>query len=63
MDSRHCSSHKICRNPDYVDPDAGDYHIDPDCDGIDQDVDAGVTNDINFHPRSYQAPDIGADGY
>jgi len=50
-------------NPDFVDPDAGDYHIGPDSDAIDQGVDAGVKNDIDFLPRPYQAPDIGADEY
>ena len=50
-------------NPDFIDPDAGDYHIGPDSDAIDQGVDAGVTNDIDFLPRPYQAPDIGADEY
>jgi len=50
-------------NPDFVDPDDGDYHIGPGSDAIDQGVDAGVTNDIDFHLRPYQAPDIGADEY
>ncbi len=50
-------------DPDFIDPDAGDYHIGSSSDAIDQGVDAGVTNDIDFHPRPYQAPDIGADEY
>jgi parallel beta-helix repeat protein len=50
-------------DPDFVDPDTGDYHIGPNSAAIDQGVDAGVTNDIDFHPRPYQAPDIGADEY
>ncbi len=50
-------------DPDFVDPDAGDYHIGPNSDAIDQGVDAGVTNDIDHHPRPYQEPDIGADEY
>ena len=53
----------IWGNPDFVYPDAGDYHIGPDSDAIDQGVDAGVTNDIDHHPRPYQEPDIGADEY
>jgi hypothetical protein len=50
-------------NPDFVDPNAGDYHIGPASAAIDQGVNAGVTNDIDFHPRPYQTPDIGADEY
>jgi hypothetical protein len=50
-------------NPDFVNPDAGDYHIGPDSDAIDQGVDAGVTNDLDFQPRPNQTPDIGADEY
>ena len=50
-------------DPDFVDPDAGDYHIGPNSDAIDQGLDAGVTNDIDYHPRPYQEPDIGADEY
>ena len=26
-------------------------------------VDAGVTTDVDFHPRPYQIPDLGADEY
>lgn len=57
------TTNNLWGNPDFVDPDAGDYHIGPNSDAIDQGVDAGVTNDIDFHPRPYQAPDIGADEY
>ena len=50
-------------NPDFVDYLAGDYHIGENSDAIDAGVDAGVTTDIDFHPRPYQIPDIGADEY
>jgi parallel beta-helix repeat protein len=50
-------------NPDFVDYLAGDYHIGEFSDAIDAGVDAGVTTDIDFHPRPYQIPDIGADEY
>ncbi|MHC4799398.1 MAG: right-handed parallel beta-helix repeat-containing protein [Planctomycetota bacterium] len=50
-------------NPDFIDPDAGDYHIGENSDAIDAGVDAGVTRDIDFHPRPYLVPDIGADEY
>ena len=57
------TSSDISGDPDFVDPDNDDYHIGPDSDAIDQGVDAGVTNDIDHHPRPYQEPDIGADEY
>jgi len=50
-------------NPDFVDPDAGDYHLASNSDAIDVGVDAGVKIDIDWQPRPYQAPDIGADEY
>jgi hypothetical protein len=57
------TSNDLWGDPDFVDPDAGDYHIGPDSDAIDQGVEAGVTSDIDHHPRPYQEPDIGADEY
>ena len=57
------TTNDLSGNPDFIDPDAGDYHIGPDSDAIDQGVDAGVTSDIDHHPRPYQEPDIGADEY
>jgi hypothetical protein len=53
----------IWGDPDFVDYLAGDYHIGENSDAIDAGIDAGVTTDIDFHPRPYQAPDIGADEY
>lgn len=50
-------------NPDFVGYLAGDYHLGFDSDAIDQGVEAGVTNDIDWQPRPYQTPDIGADEY
>ena len=50
-------------DPDFVDYLAGDYHIDENSDAIDAGIDAGVTTDIDNHPRPYQLPDIGADEY
>lgn len=57
------TSKNIWGNPDFVDTVSGDYHIGPDSDAIDQGVDAGVKNDVDFHPRPYQEPDLGADEY
>ena len=57
------TTNNLWGNPDFVDPNAGDYHIGSNSYAIDKGVDAGVTNDIDFHPRPYQAPDIGADEY
>jgi hypothetical protein len=50
-------------DPDFVNYLAGDYHIGPDSDAIDQGIDAGVTRDIDMQPRPNQVPDIGADEY
>jgi hypothetical protein len=64
-------------DPDFVDPDAGDYHIDADSAAIDAGVDAGVRQDIDGDPRpagycydgdGYPRPmqecyDIGADEF
>jgi parallel beta-helix repeat protein len=50
-------------DPDFVDPDYGDYHIGGSSAALDAGVDAGVTTDIDFHPRPYLDPDLGADEY
>jgi len=50
-------------NPDFVDPDAGDYHIGAGSAAIDKGIDAGVKTDIDFQPRPYLTPDLGADEY
>ncbi len=51
-------------NPDFVDPEAGDYHIGPDSAAIDVGVDAGGTTDIDGEPRPDGCwADIGADEY
>ena len=52
----------IWGDPDFVDPNAGDYHIGPDSVAIDAGVDAGITVDIDGIPRPTDLiPDIGAD--
>jgi len=48
-------------DPAFVDPDAGDYHIESGSAAYNAGVDAGVTMDFDYQPRPYQAPDIGAD--
>jgi parallel beta-helix repeat protein len=53
----------IWGDPDFVNYLAGDYHIGENSDAIDAGIEAGVTTDIDFHPRPYQLPDIGADEY
>ena len=63
-----CGGGATCTNaisgdPAFVDPDAGDYHIGPDSAALDAGIDAGVYSDIDFQPRPYQAPDLGADEY
>ena len=49
-------------NPDFVDPNRGDYHIGSDSAAIDAGVNAGVLVDIDGEPRT-SAPDVGADEY
>jgi parallel beta-helix repeat protein len=48
-------------DPAFVDADAGDYHLSPDSAAIDRGVDAGLTADIDGHPRPIGLPDLGAD--
>jgi parallel beta-helix repeat protein len=50
-------------DPAFVNYLAGNYHIGENSDAIDAGIDAGVTTDIDNHPRPYQLPDIGADEY
>jgi parallel beta-helix repeat protein len=50
-------------DPDFVDPNNGDYHIGGNSAALDVGVDADVKTDVDFHPRPYQAPDLGADEY
>jgi putative cofactor-binding repeat protein len=48
-------------NPAFVNPAAGNYHITAASDALDRGVDAGVTTDIDFQPRPFLLPDLGAD--
>jgi hypothetical protein len=51
-------------DPDFVDPDRGDYHIGPNSAAIDAGVDAGVDGDIDGDPRPQgDAYDLGADEF
>jgi hypothetical protein len=53
----------IVGDPGFVNPDAGDYHLDSSSAALDAGVDAGVMMDIDNQPRPYQTPDLGADEY
>lgn len=53
----------IWGDPDFVDPQAGDYRIGANSAARDYGVDAGVIADIDHQPRPYLAPDLGADEY
>ncbi|MBN1260678.1 MAG: DUF11 domain-containing protein [Anaerolineae bacterium] len=50
----------ITGTPDFNSPTGGDYHIGSNSDAVDAGVAAGVTTDIDGHPRD-ATPDIGAD--
>jgi parallel beta-helix repeat protein len=51
-------------NPDFLDPDSGDYHIGPDSVALDVGVNAGVATDVDGQTRPYgHGYDIGADEY
>jgi hypothetical protein len=55
-------THNYWGNPNFVNPEAGDYHIGPGSAAIDRGVDAGVTVDIDGDPRPIGAGyDLGAD--
>lgn len=56
-------TNNIWGNPDFVDYQAGDYHIGENSDAIDAGIDAGVLTDIDTFLRPYLIPDIGADEY
>jgi PKD repeat protein len=51
----------ILGDPDFVNPDSGDYHIGPGSAAIDEGVPAGVPDDIDGDSRTDGYPDIGAD--
>jgi len=53
----------IWGDPGFVNPAAGDYHLGPASEALDQGIDAGITSDFERQPRPYQAPDLGADEY
>ena len=55
-------THNYWGDPDFVDPEAGDYHIGPASAAIDRGVNAGVDDDIDGDPRD-SAPDLGADEF
>jgi len=50
-------------HPSFVDPDAGDYHLEQDSGALDLGLDAGVKIDMDGQPRPYRLPDLGADEY
>ncbi len=54
----------IWGNPDFIDPDNGNYHINVDSTAIDGGMDAGVTEDLDGDVRPLgKGYDIGADEY
>ena len=54
----------IWGDPDFVNPNAGDYHIGPGSAAIDAGVNAGVTSDIDGEPRPIGLGyDLGADEF
>lgn len=50
-------------DPGFVDPGNLDYHLRPDSAARDAGVDTSLRQDIDFQPRPYLAPDLGADEY
>jgi uncharacterized repeat protein (TIGR01451 family) len=57
-------THNYTGDPDFVDPNAGDYHIGPASAAINRGVQAGVGMDIDAQPRPAGAyPDLGADEF
>ena len=50
-------------DPAFADPMAGDYHLREGSTALDRGIDAGVTSDLDYEPRPYHAPDLGADEY
>jgi len=55
-------NHNYWGDPDFLDPDAGDYHIGLGSAARDAGIDAGVLTDIDYQFRDAQ-PDLGADEY
>ena len=53
----------IWGDPDFLDYEAGDYHIGENSAARDEGVDVGVNIDFDYQPRPYHEPDIGADEY
>lgn len=55
----------VSGNPEFTNPNAGDYHIEPNSAAIDVGVNAGINEDIDLEPRpTYEDKyDIGADEY
>ena len=49
-------------DPDFLEPNRGNYHIGPDSAAIDAGVDVGVLVDVDGEPR-LSVPDLGADEY
>ena len=50
-------------DPDFADPDAWDYHIEPGSAALDWGVVTGVRTDMDGERRPWLAPDLGADEY
>jgi hypothetical protein len=50
-------------NPVFEDPNAGNYHITPGSEALNQGMDVALIVDIDHQPRPYLAPDLGADEY
>jgi hypothetical protein len=50
-------------NPDFVNYQAGNYHIGENSEALDAGIEAGVTNDIDNFFRPYLSPDLSADKY
>ncbi len=55
-------THNYWGDPAFVNPDAGDYHINVGSAAIDRGVNAGTPVDIDYEPR-FGIPDLGADEY
>ena len=59
--NRGYGEHDFVAEPQFVDPDKGDYRLKPGSPGIDMGVDAGLKTDLEGTPRPQgKAPDIGA---
>lgn len=59
--NRGYGQHDITAEPQFVDPDKGDFRLKPGSPGIDMGVDVGLKTDLEGTPRPQgKAPDIGA---